>query len=135
MLIFPRHVHHFTGNRCTEHHHLRVGRRAVENFPNITDKSHFQHFVRFVEHSGIDISQPHRAASHMIEQAPRRRHHNVRLLFQHRQLSGNRLSAINRSDAHIRPVRRKLTQLFCDLYAKFPRGTDDHRLNILGVGR
>ena len=65
---------------------LAFGRQRLQDTPDVVDKAHIQHAIRFIKHQYLDFVKAHLTLLVQVQQAPRRRHQNVHALAQGRYL-------------------------------------------------
>ena len=102
-----------------------LGGRGQDRF-EVVRETHVEHLVRLIEDQRVDAVEPERFSVDVIEGAPGRRHHHVHAAFQHPQLLGERLPAIDRQYVDVVapavPVDR-----FGHLHRQFTRGDEHER--------
>ena len=84
------------GKRCGEQRDLSLWRRLLQDTLDGIDKTHREHFIRFVQHQQLQAAELQRAAVHMIDHAPRRADDHVHTPAQRIQLRLVALAAVNR---------------------------------------
>ena len=85
------------------------------------DKAHVEHAVGLVEHDGLDVVEFDGAALHVVAQAARRRHDDLRVLFERVDLLADGRAAVQAHDAHARKIDAKVAQFRRDLHGKLAR--------------
>ena len=83
------------GKRGGEERRLDVARKRFEDGVKLIGEAEVEHFVRFVEHDGLDAFEMQRAAVDVVEGASRRGDHNVSAALERANLTAVFLSAVD----------------------------------------
>lgn len=86
-------------HRCGEQQGLAIFRYQLQDGLDIIHEAHVQHFIRFVQHDGLNIVKPDGLPVNVVKQSARCADNNLRLLFQSANLPAYILSAVNRKGA------------------------------------
>ena len=121
-----------TGHGRGKQHGLPFRRNARHDFFHVFNKTHVQHFIRFVQNKVADIVQLDRPPADMIQQASRRADDDLHTALQGANLPFNRLAAVNGNyfDAFI---KANLRDFFRNLDCQFTGGAHNQRLNMPAV--
>ena len=130
MLIFPRNRQHILIRRRGEQHHLPLVRRRLDDARHVLDKAHVEHLVRFVQHHRVDGIQMDVAAVHVVQQPTGGCDENLRFALECGKLLGNRLSAVEHSNAAALDVLGQFGQFIPDLQRQFAGWRKHHFLNF-----
>ena len=98
------------------------------------DEAHVEHSVGLVEHNGLHPVEPHGAALHVVGQAARGRHNDLRLFLQRVDLLANGRAAVEAHHADAAHKNGQVAQLRRDLHGKLARRRHDDRLHLLAFG-
>ena len=98
------------------------------------DEAHVEHSVGLVEHNGLHPVEPHGTALHVVGQAARGRHNDLRLFLQRVDLLANGRAAVEAHHADAAHKNGQVAQLRRDLHGKLARRRHDDRLHLLAFG-
>ena len=101
---------------------------------HVVDEAHVEHSVGLVEHNGLHPVEPHGAALHVVGQAARGRHNDLRLFLQRVDLLANGRAAVEAHHADAAHKNGQVAQLRRDLHGKLARRRHDDRLHLLAFG-
>ena len=104
----------------------RVGRFG-QNRLNVVEKTHIEHFVRFIKNDGAQTVEAKRMPAHMVHHAPRRTDYNVGGA-QRADLGVHRRSAVDGRDTDAGLVFGEFADLAGDLHGKLARGRKHQHL-------
>ena len=133
-LVHPADVHDLARDGRGEHTEVAAGWDLVQNTGHVVDEAHVEHSVGLVEHNGLHPVEPHGAALHVVGQAARGRHNDLRLFLQRVDLLANGRAAVEAHHADAAHKNGQVAQLRRDLHGKLARGRHDDRLHLLAFG-
>jgi hypothetical protein len=99
---------------------LAFRRRRLQDHFDIIAKTHVEHDVDFIQDDDLQTGKLERAATHVVHDPAGRTDHNIRALFEPRQLPIERLSAVNRQcmQAALEECQHFLRNLNCELASR-----------------
>ena len=90
-----------------------------ENSGNIFIEAHIEHFVGFVQHTIVDMTDIYEVTAYHILHTPRSSHDNLCAFFEATRLFLNTCTAIYRHYVHFREVLSIIAEFRSDLQAEF----------------
>ena len=132
--IFPRNGRHARGHGGGKEPDFAFGRHHGENFVDIFQKPHVQHFIGFIQHRIGDLRKTDALAADQIDEPPRGGHDDLGALFNLAELVGDARPAVNGHHPDTLHVCGKSGQVISDLHAQFT-GRAKHDALRLGIGR
>ena len=129
LLVLPRDRHDVLVGGRAEHDQFAVRPRGLDDAAYVLDEAHLEHLVGLVQHERVHLVQHDVAALHVIQQAARRGHQNLRAALERGDLPGDGLAAVDDSNAHLGDELREAAQLLGDLLGELARGREDDLLH------
>ena len=119
--------------RGREQQGLARGRRGGDDVLDVVDEAHVEHAVGFVEHQHFELREINLAGFHVVDQAARRGHEDLRIACQQLHLFGIRHAA---EDGDGLDEAQLGTVFFCgggDLQGQFACGRQHQHLGLGGL--